>query len=297
MELRHLLRINDFSSEELHNLLNLAIELKNKTKAGEEHELLRGKSLAMIFEKPSNRTRMSFEVGMFQLGGRAISVQNEEIRMGKREAISDVARVLSGYVDAVMIRANYHWSIVEFAKYSSVPVINGLSDHYHPCQALADILTVKENKPDLTKTQICYIGDGNNVCNSLIAISTALEIPLTICTPPGYEPHIKTDNPLLTFESDPQLAVKDADVLYTDVWTSMGQEATSTVRMADFRKYTITLDLLNQAKPDAIFMHCLPAKRGFEVQSDVLESPQSIVWEQAENRMHAQKALLVKLLT
>jgi len=296
MTARHFLRLFDFSSDEILSLLSLGSELKQLHKSGKEFTPLKGKCLAMIFEKPSNRTRMSFEVGTFQLGGRAINVQREEIQMGAREAISDTAQTLSRYVDGVMIRAFHHWSLIEFAKYSNVPVINGLSDHYHPCQALADVMTIQEHKPNISDIKVCYIGDGNNVCNSLIEICELLKIQLVVSSPDSYAPSLRENYKTVQLELNPEKAVKNADVIYTDVWTSMGQEKSSIARLTDFRAYSVTSQLFSLAKSDAIFMHCLPAKRGLEVDDSVIDGPRSVVFDQAENRLHAQKAVLTRLL-
>lgn len=296
MALRHFLHLKDFSPAELHELLALAKTLKKLLKSGQDHSLLKGKCLAMLFEKPSNRTRMSFEVGMFQLGGTAINVNRDEIRMIERESIPDTAHTLSRYVDAVMIRAFYHWTIAEFAENSSVPVINGLSDHHHPCQALADVLTIQEKFGTLQDVRLCYVGDGNNVCNSLIEVCTHLGMEIVVCAPPGYQPLLKQESPLVKVISDPREAVRGVDVVYTDVWVSMGQEKTTSRRIEDFKNYTVSAELMKLADPKAIFMHCLPAKRGYEVDAEVIDGKQSVVFDQAENRLHAQKAVLAVLV-
>lgn len=293
---KHFLTVSDFSSADIERVLATAAELKAKQKAGKSHELLKGKSLAMIFEKPSNRTRVSFEVAMVQLGGHALNIRPEEIQMSVREPIPDVAKVLSRYVDGIMMRAIRHQDIVELAKYSSVPVINGLSDLYHPCQAVADILTIKEKKGSLKGIKLTYIGDGNNVANSLINICKLLGITIVICCPEGYEPDKKLVSGPFEIIRDPNQAVKGADVIYTDVWTSMGQEAESAKRLKDFSGYTVTKALLAKANPGALFMHCLPAHRGEEIEDGVPEHPQSVIFDQAENRLHAQKAILALLM-
>lgn len=293
---RSFLRNSDFSRAEHERVFALAAELKAKQKKGEAHHLLAGKCLAMLFEKPSNRTRMSFEVGMYQLGGMALNVNAAEIAMGSREPIPDVARILSGYVDVVMIRAFHHWTIEEFAKHASVPVINGLSDHYHPCQAVADLFTIQEKRGKLEGQKLCYVGDGNNVCNSLVEICRILGVQITIACPEGYEPYFREENNLVSVVHDPKAAVKGADVVYTDVWVSMGQEGETARRLEAFAGYKVTPELMARAKKDAIFMHCLPAHRGLEVDERVLESVQSVVFEQAENRLHTQKAILALLL-
>lgn len=293
---RNLLRLADYAREELRVILDLAHDLKKRQREGREHKVLSGKTLAMIFEKPSNRTRMSFEVGMFQLGGAAINVNASEIKMGQRESIADVARTLSRYVDAVLIRAYYHWTVEEFAEHATVPVINGLSDHSHPCQALADILTIEEKRGRLDRVRACYVGDGNNVCNSLIEICSILGVSLVVSCPAGYDPVLRSVPPNVELVRDPREAVRGADVVYTDVWISMGQEGAAARKLHDFLAYSVTPELLELAKEDCIFMHCLPAHRGYEVDKRVLESSHSVVFDQAENRLHAQKAALALLL-
>jgi ornithine carbamoyltransferase len=294
---KDLLCISDFTADELRSVLSLAHELKKKQKAGKEHKLLAGKTLAMIFEKPSNRTRVSFEVGMFQLGGFALNISGVEVGMGKRESIADVARTTSRFVDGVMIRSLHHWLLEEFSKAATVPLINGLSDHHHPCQALADILTVEEHFGNLNGINLCYVGDGNNVCNSLIEICERLGLTLTVSSPQGYEPLLRDPNhPQIKFVRDPKEAVKGAHVVYTDVWISMGQEELTGRKLQEFLDYKITADLMNHAEKNAVFMHCLPAHRGFEVDAEVFEGPQSIVFDQAENRLHAQKALMALVI-
>ncbi len=291
MKGKNFLTLNDFTTEEVVKILSVAEDLKSKLKSGTPHQDLRGKTLGMIFQKPSNRTRVSFEVGMFQLGGHALNIRPSEIRMKEREPIADVARVMSRYVDAVMLRVDDHNDLVEFARAATVPVINGLSDLYHPCQAVADILTIKEHKKELRGLKLCYVGDGNNVCRSLINISKHVGIDVTVCCPKGYE---LKEVPAVY---DPIEAVSDADVIYTDVWTSMGQEEESSKRLNDFSGYTITKELLAKASDDVIFMHCLPAHRDEEVTDEVVEASNSVVFDQAENRLHAQKAILKLLLS
>jgi ornithine carbamoyltransferase len=293
---RHFLSIDDFSKAELEQILQLSIRLKDERGKNIDHKLLDGKSLAMIFLQPSNRTRLSFEVGMFELGGKTINIRPNEIKLGEREPIADVARVMSRYVDAVMMRVAKHEHIVEFARYSSVPVINGLSDRYHPCQAVADILTIQEKKGRLAGLKLCYIGDGNNVCISLIHAAEVFGLEMVVSTPPGYEPPLDGDARGCTLIQDPQQAIRGADVVYTDVWTSMGQEEETIRRLKNFEGYTITEELFAQAADDAIFMHCLPAHRGQEVVHEVVEHPRSVIFDQAENRLHAQKAVLALLL-
>lgn len=293
---KHFITIGDFRTEEVRSILALAHKLKALQKDGKKHTLLKGKTMAMLFQKPSNRTRISFEVGMYQLGGKTVNMTAHEVNMGVRETIADVSRVISRYVDAVMIRALYHSDIVEFAKHAGVPVINGLSDLYHPCQAVADIMTVEEKCGTLKGVKICYIGDGNNVCNSLIDICRPLGIELVVSCPKGYEPSGEERRAACTIITDPHKAVAGADVIYTDVWTSMGQEDETRKRLQDFKGYTVSAEIMALAKKEAIFMHCLPAHRGEEVEEEVLESKNSVVFDQAENRLHAQKAILALLL-
>jgi ornithine carbamoyltransferase len=299
--------IHDFSSSEIEGIFSLAFDLKEKLKKGKKHQHLPGKSLAMIFEKPSTRTRVSFEVGMLQLGGLAINLDQEAIGLGVRESIGDVAKTLSRYADAILIRTFAHAKVLELAEHASVPVINGLSDLLHPCQALADVFTIKEKKGELKGLKFAYIGDGNNVCHSLMFAAAKLGMNLTIATPDGYEP--KEDIIKLAFAeseisgseidilNDPIVAVKNADVIYTDVWASMGQEKESAKRKKEFNKFQINRKLVNLAKKDVIILHCLPAHRGEEITDEVLDGPNSVVFDQAENRLHVQKSLLTLLLT
>ncbi|MCL4116811.1 UNVERIFIED_CONTAM: hypothetical protein GTU68_022227 [Idotea baltica] len=294
MKGKHFLTVKDFSKEELLGLISDALKIKNLQKQGKEHEYLKNKNLAMVFQKPSTRTRMSFEVGINQLGGKAIYITQAEIGLGERESIADVSRVLSRYVDGVMIRPFYHSDVKEFAKHSSVPVINGLCDLYHPCQVMADMLTIYEKKGTFDGLKLCYIGDGNNVCQSLSNICEIFGIEMTVSCPKGYELSDHENQHAKTIY-DPNEAAKDSDVIYTDVWTSMGPNKEESDHK-DFLDYTITMDILSNAKKDVTFMHCLPAHRGEEVTNEVLESSYSVVFDQAENRMHAQKAILVALM-
>lgn len=294
---RHFISLSDFTREEIRHILALAHKLKAEQIAGVSHTHLQGKSLAMVFQKPSNRTRVSFEVGMYQLGGTALNIRPTEIEMGQRETIPDIARAMSRYVDCVMLRVLKHTDINEFARHSRVPVINGLSDLYHPCQALADIMTIEERFQKIEGRRLCYVGDGNNVANSLILASRLLGIQCIISCPAGYEPSISTEVGKYEIIRDPKEAVQGADVVYTDVWTSMGQEKEALARLRAFDGYCVTKALLSAAKSEALFMHCLPAHRGEEVDDYVVDSPQSVVFDQAENRLHAQKALLLALMT
>lgn len=297
------LSIADFTPKEIWALWDLAKELKAKQKASEPHPYLQGKTLGMIFMKPSTRTRISFEVGMFQLGGHALYLSPSEIGLGKREAIADVARVLSRYVDGMMARLFDHEHIVELAKYASVPVINGLTDLLHPCQIVGDMLTILEQRGSFDDLVVAYIGDGNNVANSWINMASKIPFTFRIACPEGYEPNAeivararRANVGRIEIVRDPAVAAQGADILYTDVWASMGQEAEAEERKNVFKNYLIDGRLMAKAKPGAKFMHCLPAHRGEEVTHDVMESPASIIFEQAENRLHIQKAILVTLM-
>ncbi len=267
---------------------------------------LAGKILAMIFEKPSTRTRISFDVAMLQLGAHAIVLKKSDMQLGRGESIGDSARVLSSYVDGVMARVNKHETLAEFARNSKIPVINGLSDIEHPCQVISDLFTIYEAKGRLKDTIMAYIGDGNNVCNSLILGCAMSGINLTVASPRGYEVSRKIRNlgikiskkthSRIRIINDPKIAVRDAEIVYTDVWVSMGDEAERKRRLNAFRGYQINRKLLSLSKPDCKIMHCLPAHRGLEITDDVIDGPNSIVWTQAENRLHTQKAILMKLL-
>ncbi len=304
--MRHFLQLEDWSSDEIRALLEDAVALKRELREGGNRPLLKGKTLAMIFQKPSLRTRVSFEMGMVQLGGRAIYLGPSEIGLGKRESIADVARVLSGYVDGIMARVFDHAHLFELAKWASVPIINGLSDARHPCQAMADMLTIYEHFGHFEGLKLAYIGDGNNVAASLLLACAHLGLHFVTATPPHYrvaEAAVKAAEPLMqrsgatfTQVEHPQDAARDADILYTDTWISMGQEAEAEERLVVFQGYQINADLLKYAKPSAVVMHDLPAYRGKEITDDVADGPQSIIFQQAHNRLHAQKAILVKLL-
>ncbi len=299
---RDFLSITDLTAEKLEELISEAQRLKALKKEGKEPALLQGRSLAMIFEKASTRTRVSFEVGMTDLGGHALFLNPHDMQLGRGEEIRDTARVLARYVDAVMIRAYHHETVEEFARYSTVPVINGLSDRLHPCQVLADIQTIKERFGSLEGLRLAWIGDGNNVCNSLLLSSALTGMEIAVASPRGYQPkdaiveQARAAGAKISIGNDPAAAAADADILYTDIWVSMGDEAERPLRLRAFSDYTIDADLVKRASPDAVVMHCLPAHRGEEITDEVIESPQSIVWDQAENRLHAQKALLVDLI-
>lgn len=303
---KHLLSMQDLSPNEIEAILDKAEGLKEKLRKGEPHELLRGKTLGMIFEKPSLRTRVTFETGMTQLGGHAIYLAPADIQLGKRESVPDTARNLSRWVDAVMARLFKHDIIVELARHSSVPVINGLTDLHHPCQTLGDLLTIREHKGKLRGLKLAWVGDGNNVCNSLLLGCTLVGMNISAVCPHGYEPdanvmpqakkNAEKSGAKLELLTDPKKAVAGADVIYTDVWVSMGQEKEAKQRMRAFKGYQVNAQLLKLAKPNVIVMHCLPAHRGQEITDEVIDGPRSVVLDQAENRMHAQKALLVSLL-
>ena len=279
------------------------LDLAGRIKAGEmEERPLEGKTLAMIFQKSSTRTRVSFDVGMYQLGGRAIFLSSNDLQMGRGEPISDTAKVLSRFVDGIMIRAIEHSDVVELAKYSDVPVISGLTNIEHPCQVLADMLTIKEHLGDWEGKKICFVGDGNNVCNSLLLIAPLLGMDMSVACPKGYEPSgdiLKTanewadeNNTQIIVSDDIGVALENVDVVYTDVWVSMGDEAEAKQREIDLSPFQVNADLMSLANDGAIFMHCLPAVRGQEVSSEVIDGPQSVIFDEAENRMHAQKAVL-----
>lgn len=304
--MQHYLNTLDLSADELNDLLDKAIFLKQELRTGGNRPVLAGKTLAMVFMKPSLRTRVSFEMGMQQLGGHAIYLGPSEISMGKRESIADVARVLGGYVQGIMARVFEHEHVLELAKWSPVPVINGLSDYNHPCQALADVLTIKERFGKLAGLKMAYVGDGNNVTRSLVFISATLGIHMTIASPAGYsldeesladtdDVRSKSGATVETYE-DPTKAVAGADVIYTDTWTSMGQEAETEARRKVFPPYQVNDELLKRANKHAIVLHCLPAHRGEEITDAVADGEHSVLFQQAENRLHAQKALLYELL-
>jgi ornithine carbamoyltransferase len=303
---KDLLTLTDFSPEEITSLLDLAYVLKKDHKSGTTYQPLAGKTLAMIFDKPSTRTRVSFEVGMVQLGGHVMNLNRQDIQMGRGETVEDTAKVLSRYIDGILIRTFDHQTVETLAKHTTIPIINGLTDHYHPCQALADLLTLQEEKGNLSGLKLAYIGDGNNVLHSLMHGAAATGIHLAISTPPGYEPLpivwkeanelAKKTGSTITFHPNPYTAAENADAIYTDVWASMGQEEEKEKRLQDFTDYQVNQALMDKAKTDAIFLHCLPAYREWEVTAEVLDGPQSVVFNQAENRLHAQKALLVALL-
>ena len=292
--------------DDLAGLLELAASIKNRTKAGEPYEPLRGKSLAMIFEKSSTRTRVSFEVGMTQLGGHALFLSPNDLQIGRGETLADTARVLSRYVDGIMYRAFRHVDVRALAANATVPVINGLDDREHPCQVIADLFSIQERKGDLRGIKLAYVGDGNNVCNSLLIGSSIVGMHMTAACPSRYEPDpgllaqarriAKDTGSTIEVIHDPAAGARDADVLYTDVWVSMGQEPERPQREEIFRAYQVNAKLLGHTNPGALVMHCLPAHRGLEITDEVIDGPQSIVLDQAENRLHAQKAILARFL-
>ncbi|SBS32893.1 Ornithine carbamoyltransferase [Marinomonas spartinae] len=299
MSPRHFLTLKDLSSEELKQLLSRATELKKIHLEGTLYEPLKSRVLAMIFEKSSTRTRVSFESGMAQFGGHALFLSSRDTQLGRGEPIEDSARVISSMVDAVMIRTFEHSIVETFAQYSSVPVINALTDDYHPCQLLADMQTYQEHRGSIEGKKVVWVGDGNNMCNSYINAAALLNFTLVIACPKGYEP-----NPTLVEENKERVTVvhsaidaaKDADLIVTDVFASMGQEDEQEKRLKDFEGFQVNKTLMAQAHNDALFMHCLPAHRGEEVSADIMDDPDSVVWDEAENRLHAQKALLEFLL-
>ncbi|OLO40644.1 ornithine carbamoyltransferase [Alkalihalophilus pseudofirmus] len=300
------LTLLDFSSDEVFYLLELASKMKKEQKEGIISNVLQGKSLGMIFENASTRTRVSFEVGMTQLGGHALFLSPRDLQIGRGEPISDTARALSRYVDAIMIRTNSHEKVEELANYSTVPVINALTDYYHPCQGLADLLTIYEHKGTFEGIKVVYVGDGNNVAHSLIIGAAKVGMDISVASPSGYEvdPDIvqkaqevaALTGSNITITNDPIEAVTDADIIYTDVWASMGYEAEQKDREAAFAPYQVNRELVSYAKDDYIFLHCLPAHRGEEVTADIIDSPHSVVFDEAENRLHVQKAVLATLI-
>ena len=294
------LRLDELESKEINNIIDLAIDLKKQQKKGKEKPLLQNKTMAMIFEKPSTRTRVSFETGIFQLGGHALTLSANDLQLSRGESIEDTAKTLSRYVNVIMARVYDHKSLETLAKNASIPVINGLSDSFHPCQILADLMTIKEHKKNLKKIKIAWIGDGNNVCNSLILGCAKLKIKLSVAVPDGYEPDLEVakigkDAEILKVSDNPELAVKDADVIISDTFVSIHNANPDRIKKF-LPKFQVNQSLMNKSKKDAIFMHCLPAKREQEVTSDVIDGSQSVVWDEAENRLHVQKALLVHLL-
>ena len=304
---KDLLRMDNLSKEEILDILNLADQLKYENKHGIEHHLLKGKSLGMIFEKASTRARVSFEVGMYELGGHPLFLSSKDLQIGRGEPIQDTARVLSRYLDGIMIRTFSQKGVETLAEVSSIPIINGLTDDEHPCQVLADLMTIREKKLILEGLKVAYIGDGNNMCNSLLVGCLTLGMHISIANPEGYKPpayYVNKGNELAIkngvsffMTKSPEEAVKDADVVITDVWASMGQEKEAAERMKAFKDYQVNKELMSLAKEDAIVLHCLPAHREEEITEEILEAHADTIFEEAENRLHAQKAILVKLLS
>jgi ornithine carbamoyltransferase len=294
--------LSDWRLEDLEKIFTLALDLKSKKRAGLQHQLLAGKSLGMIFEKSSTRTRVSFEAGMFQLGGHALFLASGNTQMGRGEPIKDTARCMARYVDGVMIRTYSQDAVEEFARYSSVPVINGLTDLYHPCQVMADLMTVIEHKGNYRELTYCWIGDGNNMANSWINAAAVFGFELRVATPAGYEPDTMVKERAaeagarVIYTNDPRDAARGADVLNTDVWASMGQEAEQQERQIAFAGYQINMALLSLAAPECVVMHCLPAHRDEEITDEVMESRHSIIYDEAENRLHVQKAIMATLM-
>ena len=299
--MKHLLKLMDLSQKEIIEILNLADQLKYEKKHGIEHHLLKGKTLGLVFEKSSTRTRVSFEVGMYDLGGLVLFLSSRDLQIGRGEPVQDTARVLSRYLDGIMIRTYDQSEVEDLAKYGSIPIINGLTDYCHPCQVLADLMTIRERKVTLKGKKICYIGDGNNMTNSLIVGGIKMGMEVSVACPNGYEPDDEImkwakENGTFTCTESVLEAAKDADVLYTDVWASMGQEAEAEARKKIFCGYQINSSVMAVAKSDAMVMHCLPAHRGEEITEDVLEAHADEIFDEAENRLHAQKAVLVKCM-
>jgi ornithine carbamoyltransferase len=305
MKQKHMVSLRDYSREDILEILDLARRMKADPAAF--RAALRGRTLAMIFQKASTRTRVSFEVGMLQLGGHAVNLAGSDIQLRRGETVADTARVLSRYVDGIMARVFAHEDLEEMARYSTVPIINGLSDLSHPVQALADFMTLLERRGRLEGAKIAYVGDGNNVCHSLMVAAAKLGVSMSVAAPAGYEPNPiivasaarsaqEQGIPATAITRDPMAAVAGADAVYTDVWTSMGQEAESAARVSAFQGYMVTPEMMAAAARDAVFMHCLPAHRGEEVAAEVMDGPRSVVFDQAENRLHTQKALMALLM-
>jgi ornithine carbamoyltransferase len=303
---KDLLTVSGLGTEDVARILDRSAWLKKAKKDGVVHHPLKGKSLGMIFEKSSTRTRVSFEVGMYQLGGQALFLSAQDLQMGRGEPIADTARTLSRYVDGIMIRTYSQTTVEELARYATIPVVNGLTDLHHPCQALADLFTIQEKRGTVTGLRFCYIGDGNNMAHSLIEACVKVGMHASLACPPGYEPDAgilreakqvaAQTGAELTLSSDPRKAAKGADIVYTDVWASMGQEKEHAERVKAFTGYQIDEKLMKVAAPEALVMHCLPAHRGEEIAASVIDGPQSAVFDQAENRLHTQKAILELLM-
>ena len=299
--MKHLLKLQDLSKEEINSILNMADQLKYEKKHGIEHKRLKGKSLGMIFQKSSTRTRVSFEVGMYDLGGQALFLSSNDLQIGRGEPVEDTARVLSRYLDGIMIRTFAQEEVEKLAEYGSIPVINGLTDYCHPCQVLADLMTIREHKGAINGNKLTYIGDGNNMANSLIVGGIKMGMKVSIACPKGYEPDAKImewakENGEFVCTDNILEAAENADVLYTDVWASMGQESEAQERKKIFAKYQINDEVMSVAKKDAMVQHCLPAHRGEEIAANVFEAHAAELFDEAENRLHVQKAVLVKCM-
>ena len=299
--MKHLLKLLDCSTEEIIGLLDLADQLKYEKKHNISHRHLEGKSLGMIFQKSSTRTRVSFETGMYQLGGQALFLSNRDLQIGRGEPVQDTARVLSRYLDGIMIRTYEQKEVEDLANYGSIPIINGLTDFCHPCQVLADLMTIREKFAVLEGLKMCYIGDGNNMANSLIVGGLKTGMKVSVATPEGYRPHPEVmafagANPDFSITDDPMKAAENADVVITDTWASMGMEAEKEVRMQAFQGYQVNDELLAAAKPGCMVQHCLPAHRGEEITAEVFEAHAGEIFDEAENRLHAQKAVLCLLM-
>lgn len=299
--MKHLLKMLDLSKEEIIQILDLADQLKYEKKHGIEHKVLEGKSIGLIFQKSSTRTRVSFETGAYQLGMQSLFLSSRDLQIGRGEPVQDTARVLSRYLDAIMIRTFDQKEVEDLAKYGSIPVINGLTDFCHPCQVLADLMTIREKYSVLEGLKMCYIGDGDNMANSLIVGGLKVGMKVSVATPEGYKPddevmNFAKDYPDFTWTSDPKEAIKDADVVITDTWASMGMEEEKAIRQKAFANYQVNNELLQFAKPNAMVQHCLPAYRGQEITEEVFEAHADEIFEEAENRLHAQKAVMVLLM-
>lgn len=299
--MKHLLKLQDLSQKEILDILNLADQLKFETHNGIEHHLLKGKTLGMIFQKSSTRTRVSFETGMYQLGGQALFLSNKDLQIGRGEPVEDTARVLSRYLDGIMIRTFEQKEVEDLAEYGSIPIINGLTDYCHPCQVLADLMTIREYKKSFDGLKFCFIGDGNNMANSLIVGAITMGMECAVACPKGYEPDAEiikwaNENGKFTCSDDILTCAKDSDILYTDVWASMGQENEKAEREKIFKSFQINDDVMAVAKDDAMVLHCLPAHREEEITAKVFEEHADEIFDEAENRLHAQKAVLVKLM-
>ncbi|MEN8906021.1 MAG: ornithine carbamoyltransferase [Clostridiales bacterium] len=304
--MKNFININDLTLTEINKIFEITKDIKDKLKTGVKEPVLKDKTLGMIFTKSSTRTRVSFEVGTYQLGGYPLFLSSSDIQLGRGETIEDTAKVLSRYVDCIMIRTFKHTDIEELAKYSSIPVINGLSDLLHPCQAMADLYTILEHKNKLSGLKLCFIGDGNNVANSLLHVCTKVGMDISVATPTGYEcndliiknsmENAKTSGSKITFTNNPTEAISNSDVVYTDTWISMGQESEKKSKIEEFKKFQINSELFSKANENAMFLHCLPAYRGYEVTADVIDGPNSFVFDEAENRLHVQKSIMALLM-